>query len=296
MKQRPIHWVAVLCLVLMGGNCSRERVESLNHMNEGVAYAEAKRFSEAIESLERATVLDPSNDQAYSNLAIVHMESHSYAAAKNALEHAIAVNGEDAGYHEKLGSVLIELKDWKAAKASLEKSLELNPGLFKAHFKLARVHEELEDPQSALYRYTDSINLGPRFLPAHAALGRLYADLGYDDNAAQVLKGGLKVAAAGTDEEANVHHLLGTVYQQQRKFDDAISEFQAALGIAPSMRDALFSLGWTYSLKGNGTEAERYLKKFLVIAGADAPANYVKVATDRLAEIRDENKQEQSAE
>ncbi len=279
----------VVGLILMGGNCSRARVESMNEMNAGVELAQMKRFGEAAESLEKAAALDPTNHQAYFNLAIVQIELRSFSAAREALERAIVANPEAAGYQEKLGSVLIELKDWKGAQTALKKSLELDPTLFKAHFKLGRCSEELEDPQNALYQYSDAIMTGPRFLPSYSALGRLYADLRYPEEAAQVLAEALKVAMPGTEEEANIHHLLGTVYQQQRKYDEAIAEFQSALGIVPGMSDALFSLGWTYALQGNDEEAKRYLDKYVMMAGADAPEHYVKAARDRLAELRTES-------
>ncbi len=276
-------------LLLMGGNCSRARVESMNEMNAGVELAQVKRFSEAAQSLEKAAAIDPTNHQAFFNLAIVQIELRSFSAAREALERAIVAKPDMAGYHEKLGTVLTELEDWKGAQTAFKKALELDPSLFKAHFKLGRCSEELEDPQNALYQYTDAIKTGPRFLPSYSALGRLYADLKYPDHAAQVLTEALKVAMPGTEEEANVHHLLGTVYQQQRKFDDAIREFQAALAIVPGMSDALFSLGWTYALQGNDEEAKRYLDKYVMMAGTDAPEHYVKAARDRLAELRTES-------
>ena len=34
--------------LLMGWNCSRERVESMNHMNAGVEYAQMRRYVDAI--------------------------------------------------------------------------------------------------------------------------------------------------------------------------------------------------------------------------------------------------------
>ena len=276
-------------LILMGGNCSRARVESMNEMNAGVELAQMKRFSEAADYLEKAAVMDPTNHQAYFNLAIVRIELRSFSAAREALERAIVAKPDVPGYHEKLGTVLMELEDWKAATNAFEKALELDPSLFKAHFKLGRCSEELEDPQNALYQYTDAIKTGPRFLPSYSALGRLYADLKYPDHAAQVLSEALNVAMPGTEEEANVHHLLGTVYQQQRKFDEAIAEFQAALAIVPGMSDALFSLGWTYALQGNDEEAKRYLDKYVMMAGTEAPEHYVKAARDRLAELRTES-------
>ena len=288
MRAHAIGFVLV-SLVLMGGNCSRARVESMNEMNAGVELAQMKRFREAAESLEKAAAIDPTNHQAYFNLAIVQVELRSFSAAREALERAIVAKPDVAGYHEKLGTVLMELEDWKAATNAFDKALELDPSLFKAHFKLGRCSEELEDPQNALYQYTDAIKTGPRFLPSYSALGRLYADLKYPDHAAQVLTEALKVAMPGTEEEANVHHLLGTVYQQQRKYDEAIGEFQEALAIVPGMSDALFSLGWTYALKGNDEEAKRYLDKYVMMAGTDAPEHYVKAARDRLAELRTES-------
>jgi len=281
--------LVVVGLVLMGGNCSRARVESMNEMNAGVELAQMKRFTEAAESLERAAALDPTNHQAYYNLGIVQVELRSFSAAREALERAIVAQPDMAGYHEKLGTVLMELQDWKGAQSALTKALELDPALFKAHFKLGRCSEELEDPQNALYQYTDAIKTGPRFLLSYSALGRLYADLRYPEQAAQVLNEALKVAMPSTEEEANIHHLLGTVYQQQRKYDEAIEQFQAALGIVPGMSDALFSLGWTYALQGNEEEAKRYLDKYVMMAGADAPEHYVKAARDRLAELRTES-------
>jgi len=77
-----------LCVAAIGfgGNCSRARVESMNMMNEGVVYAQTKRYVEAVEKLERATALDATNDQAFYNLALVHIETSAY-------ERAISVDG-----------------------------------------------------------------------------------------------------------------------------------------------------------------------------------------------------------
>lgn len=279
-------------LVLTGGSCSREHVESMNKMNEGVIYAQQRQYVAAIEALERSSAIDPSNHEAFWNLAIVHMEMQKYEPARDDLQKAIALAPEAAGYQFKLGEVLIELDDWSGAQQALEKAVQIDPTLFKGYYKLARVHEELaiaEDGttnvQAALRRYTEAIQKGPRFLEAYSALGRLYADLGYLDQAVQVLRAAQQVALEGTEESATTHALLGSIYQQQNKPEDAIREFRAALAIVPGMPDALFSLGWTYAEQGNKEEASRFLKKYVDVAGANAPAHYVKAARDRLNEI-----------
>lgn len=271
--------------LLTGGNCSRARVESIEQMNHGVAQAQRQNYVEAVKSLERATAIDQTNEQAFFSLAQVHMELRSYDRAKQDLQQCIAINGEVGGYHEKLGTVMMELEDWNGAKEAFEKAIELEPELFKAYYKLAQVLERLDDPQNALHRYTEAIEHGPRFLEAYSSLGRLYADLGYEDQAVQVLRSGLEVAMQGTEEEANLHHLLGTVLQGQERLDEAVAEFRAAIEIEPNMSDALFSLGWTYALSENREEARRFLQKFLDVAGPDTPAGYRKAAQDKLGEL-----------
>jgi len=286
MKRFQLLMVGCLTLVVcMAGNCSRARVESMNKMNEGVILAQQKRFVDATKMLQSAAAIDPQNEQVFWNLAIVHMELRKYELARDDLQKAIAVNPDKAGFHEKLGTVMIELEDWAGARGAFQKSIELEPGIFKAYYKLAQVDEQLDDQQSALKNYSEAVQKGPRFLEAYSALGRLYADLGYLEQSAQVLSEALKVALPGTEEEAQAHNLLGTVYQEQKKYDDAVREFRAALDVVPGMTDALFSLGWAYNLQGNKEEAKRYLRKFVKGAGKDTPSHYVKAARDKVSEI-----------
>jgi tetratricopeptide (TPR) repeat protein len=290
---KRLHALAValfLAAISLGGNCSRARVESMNKMNDGVNNAQSKRYVEAIEDLERATAIDASNEEAFYNLALVHMDMSNWDAARDNLQRAIALNAERAGYQEKLGTVLMQMAQenparWDEALAAFEKAVELDPALFKAYYKMAQCYEAKDDPQNALAMYTKAVEQGPRFLEAYSQLGRLYANLGYLDQAVQVLQSALQVAQEGTEEAAMVHHLLGTVYQQQRNYPAAINEFRAALEIQPSMQDALFSLGWTYALEEDKDEARRYLKRFVDTATPETPAHYLKAAQDRLTEL-----------
>lgn len=272
-------------LLLTALGCSRQRVESLNRMNEGVVLAARRQYPQAAEMLGSATAVDPTNAEAFWNLAIVHMEMQKFQLARDDLQRAIDVDPDVAGYHEKLGTVLMEIEDWEGAQRALGRAIELDDSLFKAYFKLGRVHERVDNPQEALRSYTEAIQRGPRFIPGYRALGRLYADLRYLDEAVQVLQAGLQVVIEGTEDEAHLHNLLGTVYQQRREFDPAVAEFQAALALLPGLQDTLFSLGWTYALQDNREDARRYLKRYTDQAGPDAPAHYLSAARSKLAEL-----------
>jgi tetratricopeptide (TPR) repeat protein len=269
---------------LVGGQCSRARVESLNRMNEGVVLAAQKQYLGAVEKLQDATAIDPTNDQAYWNLAIVHMEMQRFDAARDDLQRAIDINPQAAGYHQQLGTVLMELEQWDDARAAFQHAVEIDEHLFKAYYKMGQIAERQDDPQTALQQYDHAVREGPRFIEAYRALGRLYADLGYLGEAVQVLQAGLQVVIPDTEDEANLHHLLGTVYQQQHNYDGAVEQFQASLRIQQTP-EALFSLGWTYGLQNNRTEARRFLKRYIDAAGPDAPEHYMKAAQDRLQQL-----------
>jgi tetratricopeptide (TPR) repeat protein len=270
---------------LSGGTCSRERVQSLTAQNEGVQLASQKNYVDAITKLQQAAAIDPTNDGAYWNLAMVHIQMQNFNAARDDLQRAIQINPNIGGYHEKLGTVLMELEQWDLAAQSFEHAIQVDPDLFEAYFKLGQIRERQDNPQEALQHYTESIQHGPRFVEGYRSLGRLYSDLGYLGEAVQVLTSGLQVVIPGTEDEANLHHMLGTVYQTQRNFDQAVHEFHAALDIEPGMQDALFSLGWTYGLQDNRDEARRYLKRYVDAAAGNAPAHYLKAAQDRLTQL-----------
>ena len=285
MRQlRAVAIAAFVMVSLVGGQCSRARVESLTRMNEGVVLASQKQYLAAVEKLQSAAAIDPTNDQAYWNLAIVHMEMQRFDAAADDLRRAIDIRPDAAGYHEKLGTVQMELEQWDQARTAFERAIELDAHLFKAYYKLGQIAERQDDGQTALQRYDQAVREGARFIEAYRALGRLYADYGYHGEAVQVLQAGLQVVIPQTNDEAELHHLLGTVYQQQRNYDGAVEQFRAALQIEPSMREALFSLGWTYGLQNNREEARRYLKRYVDLAGREAPEHYMKAAQDRLGQ------------
>lgn len=280
--------VAFFLTFAMGpGSCSQERKASLVAMNEGVALAQQRSYVEALAKFEEAGRADPTNDRAFYNLAMTNFDMQAYGAAANAMRQAIAANPQSAMYQDKLATILLQLDppNLEQAKAALEKAIELDPTLYKSHFRLAQVLERMGDDQHALERYTEAVRRGPRFIEAYIELGRLYAQTGFPQQALQVLRAGLPVAIQGSTELARLHHMMGTVHQQQRNYDDAIREFRAAVEIKPGMADSLFSLGWTYSLVDNREEAIRYLNRFLEVAGQDVPASIKSAARDKVAEL-----------
>ncbi len=266
------------------GACSRANVESLEAMNVGVAAAQQQQFEQAVEHFQKSAALDPTNDQAYQNLGIVYLKLDKLDDARMAFEKAMAAAPHNATYPLRLAGVLSSKGDFAGARGALEQAIRIDETRFRPHYDLARVHEQLDDPQNALRQYTAAARKGPRFLSGYTSLARLYEDLGYVDEAAQVLEAALVVALPGTEERSTVHHMLGTVYEQSGKLDAAVTQFEQAITVSPDRWEPLFSLAWVQASLGDPEPAAASFEKFLALGGAGAPPHYVRAARQWVSE------------
>lgn len=282
MTTRKRLFVAALLCALSA--CSAARRDSVRAMNEGIQLAQAGRNHDAVDALERAMSIDPTNDQAAYNAALLHIKMQEYGLAKRALEDAIQANPERGGYYQRLGEVSVMLEDWGAAREAYQQAIEIEPDLFRPYYELGKVAEAMGEPQTALQRYNEAIEKNPRFVDAYSALGYLYSEYEFEPQAIQVLQAGLQVCLEDTGEEAELHALLGQVHLDQDSYEQAIASFRESLSIAPGRPSALFGLGEAYFLNDDGEEAARFFQRFVDVAGEEH-ASRVGYAQRRIGEL-----------
>jgi tetratricopeptide (TPR) repeat protein len=271
-------------LSISGAKCSREHVQSVEMMNKCVEYHRRQLFPQAIRDCSKAVSLDPENEKAHHNLAMVYIETKEYDQAARHLSKAISLDGSIALWHYQLGEVYQWAGKPDQAVAALQEAVKLDDSLFKAHYRLGVVYEEMDDPQNALQKYTDAVMRNPRFFEAYRELGAVYADYHFLDQAEQVYTEGLKALQGRGEELAVLHHRKGAVLADKKEYEAAVKEFREALEIKPGMEDAMFSLGWSYSYT-NPENAKIWLQKFVQSASQKTRPDYLAAAQARLAEI-----------
>src|SRR6266542_3304928 len=69
-------------------------------------------------------------------------------------------------------------------------------------------------------------------------------------------------------------NLLGVIYTQQGKYDEAVGQFQHALTIAPNSSETLVNLATTYAAQNKAELAEQTLRTALRVEPANKTANY----------------------
>jgi len=75
----------------------------------------------------------------------------------------------------------------------------------------------------------------------------------------------LKRLFKGRGNDAETHCRQGRAYAKQKRWDDAVREFQAALCIDPDNASAHFALGVVYGKQGSSDEAIREFQAALRI-------------------------------
>ncbi|MGZ4807832.1 MAG: tetratricopeptide repeat protein [Thermoanaerobaculia bacterium] len=292
--------VMVLMLAFAAGGCSEYNREAVDSNNQGMSLLRANRYSDAREKFQRAAEEDHRYDLPLYNLALSYIRQHDWPNAIDALDRAISRNPNNSEYHFQRGNAHYQIATatenaenseggahLEQARTSFQNAIQHNQHMYMAQFRLGQVAELLDEPQAALRAYTDCIASAPRAYPAYARLGRVYMNANLFNEAAQVLREGLRVAPEGVPERGQMHNILGLTLLRQNQQVPATEEFLSAVREDPQLVQALFSLGMTYAeMPDRHPQAVLYLTQFVSARGGNAPPEYIQIAQARLGELQ----------
>jgi tetratricopeptide (TPR) repeat protein len=116
------------------------------------------------------------------------------------------------------------------------------------------VNLHADDEQEALRNYSKAIETKPDNLSFYVPYADLLNNLGYSDQAENILKEGLQYSKGGPGEKAlfNIHSLLGSIYEGKGNAPGALSEYEAAKKSCgqcnePGQPIAYFNVGAAYA-------------------------------------------------
>ena len=292
--------VMVLMLAFAANGCSEYNREAVDSNNQGMSLLRANRYADAREKFQRAAEEDHRYDLPLYNLALSYIRQHDWANAIDALDRAISRNPNNSEYHFQRGNAHYQIATapenadnaeggahLEQARTSFQNAITHNAHMYMAQFRLGQVAELLDEPAAALRAYTDCITNAPRAYPAYARLGRVYMNHNLFNEAAQVLREGLRIAPEGVPERGQMHNILGLTLLRQNQQVPATEEFLAAVREDPQLVQALFSLGMTYAeMADRHPQAVLYLTQFVSARGGNAPPEYIQIAQARLGELQ----------
>ena len=292
MKIAKALGVVCLAAVPMMVGCSRNNIEAVNLANEG-DQAKNVNIDEAISKYEQATQLDPTNHRILWKLALAYKKKEDWSNDALACSKAEKVAPTFANYFFEHGYALEQQAvkgptSWTEAKAPLEQAIKLDPNYADAYEELANVLYHMDDEQGALQNYSKAISVRPDQLSFYGSLAQLYVDLGFNEQAEQVLREGLNFVSEGDNAKPDnqvktnkatfvIHSLLGSLYEAKNNIPGATTEYEAAKKACGQCSDsgqqiAYLNLGAAYARANppRKTEALQQLQSFqkIVCKGA----------------------------
>lgn len=195
----------------------------------GIAF-ELGRFAPAVESLEKASWLEPGNIDIERMLGLAFARLDRRDDALAALEKVIVARPEDAEVHFVLGTVLA---DPLAAIARFDRALALAPKLAEAHLRRGLALEQADRLDEAARAYRDATRIKPDLVEALDRAGRAYTKLGEPAEAVLAYKQLAKLAAP---EDETPFHALAAAYAGMGRHADAATNFQLALDRKPKTK------------------------------------------------------------
>lgn len=163
-------------------------------------------------------------------------------------------------------------KDYVGAQAVLEEVLQGNPKNTDASFMLANVFHARGYIGKAIKYFSKTTELDPNHTDAAISLSILFNDIGQYDQAKSVFekaneKVKSKSLAAGVEDPhinkkfSTKHFELGDLYLTYNRFDEALFEYNKAIGLDPANLDLRVKLAKVYAKKGFNSRAFDELKK-----------------------------------
>jgi serine/threonine-protein kinase len=222
-------------------------------------------LKKAIEQFQQAIDRDPNYALAYAGLADCYMLLEQYAgvpssetAAKTraAAERAIAIDDSLAEAHTSLAFHYHQSWQWAESEKEFKRAISLNPNYPTARHWYQILLEALGRNDEAFVEIKRALELDPLSPVLEVNIGDAYARKGDLDSAMEHAKRLVQL----DPNFPLAHHIHGLVYLRQRRYAEAIGEFQQNVANDRSAY-SLSYLGHAYAMAGRRDEAAAVLKE-----------------------------------
>ncbi|MBV8752115.1 MAG: tetratricopeptide repeat protein [Hyphomicrobiales bacterium] len=208
--------------------------------NRGLAWYDKKDLARAIADYDQATQLDPNYAYAYNNRGIAWGDKKDYDRAVADYDNAIRINPRYASAYYNRGKAWSEKKDYDRALADYDEAIRLNPNYTYAYNERGLIWHLRGDYDRAIADYDQAINTDPNyFMPynnrcfTRAVVGNELQKALADCNESLRLK----------PDGVNALNSRGLVYLKLRAFDQAITDYSAAITQDAKDADSLYGRG-----------------------------------------------------
>lgn len=249
--------------------------KAFNYYLKGLEYWRTRdkdNIEKAIDAFNQSIAIDPDNARAHAGLAYIYVlrSSVNYnpmrareamTIAKVEAQEAINIDKNLCESHAALGAVLHKYDwNWEDAEKEYQQAINIDPEYSQTYYWYSDLLAITKRPEKALYNSLKARELDPYSAYPDFNTGRvLYYNRQYD----QAIEP-LKVALSKDPKILPAKSVLGLVYLQKGKYDDALKLFEEIYALDKKSYAAM--LGYTYGKMGRKAEALKILNELENIA------------------------------
>jgi tetratricopeptide (TPR) repeat protein len=257
--------------------CITESAEAVKLANEGDALRQSN-VDEAVSKYEQAFAAARTSSRIASKLAAAYEKKESWAKAIDALDKARNLDPTNASYAFRLGRARAYgaakgVATYVEAQNAFADAVRLDPNWAEAHFELANVMWELDDETGALGELTKAVKLGPTHASHWAALADLYRRLNLMPEASKVVAEASRFLKG---DDFDFGRVAGRVHDRAGEVDASVASYESAKRACGQCSGAqaviFFELGRAYAQGKRSSESRANLLSFsrLICRGAVA--------------------------
>src|SRR5271165_592456 len=245
LREQPRHFDALHLLGMIAGQAGNFqeavqlidralRVDPTNaaaYSNRGIALKGLKRWDAALASFDQAIALK-ADHVSYSNRGNVQRELRQFAAALASYEQALAIRADYAeGYYNR-GVLLNDLKRWDEALASFDQAIALKADYAEAYCNRGTVLQERRRLAEALADFDRAIGLRPELAEAHSNRGNVLRELKRFEEALSSCERAIAIKGEFAEACLNRGHALRDLGQ----YEAAIASYERAIALKPDVK------------------------------------------------------------
>ena len=243
----------------------------------GMVDAGTGKYAEAISELKRAVVLEPSNGDAYRELATAYQAAGQAADAEATYKNAIGVRPTYWANYNALGILYFRQSRYVEAEAQFKRVIALTPDNARAYSNLGGVYALSTRYDEAAAMLERSLAIKPN-AQAASNLGTVYFSLGRYADAARKME----QALAFNDGDSQLwSNLAGAYHWAPGERDKAKPAYLRALTLAekesrvnPNSADLILRMADCRSMIGEGVRARELAARALKLAPRDVTVLY----------------------
>lgn len=242
-------------------------------INEGIAKYYGGDLDGALESFTKAIQLAPHTAlAAYLNRAVIYTQRQDFDAAIADCNTLIGIRQTVAPAYVQRGLAYGQKNEWNKALADFDKAIHLDPNLTDSYFaERAKIKYSLGRQDDAFGDVNHALELNPKSFHAYVVRGAIHSAKADFDNAIEDYTRAIEL---NSPELELTYYNRALAYIAQKKWNEAIRDFDEAIKLKPDFMIGYYRRGTAYLEQKSYTAAQGDFEKVIELNPDNLPARH----------------------